>query len=396
MQPQKISLVTATIIGMNAMIGAGIFSAPAKLISYVGPAGILTYLFVVVAVWCMASSFARLGELFPKEGSFYTYAYQWGGHSAGLLASGSYLVGILIAMGLLTKLAGIYMHDYIPSVSAYLLGLIILGVLVLFTMVGGVATRTLQIVALCCTTLPLLAITVMCFSKASFSNLVPFAPHGFAHVFRATQAVIFGFFGFESTVSLFAIVENPQRNVPKALNYAIMLVSIIYFLFIFSIILATPPSYSTDAAMPLSHLLTYLFPSQTWLITIIHFSITASFLSVLNAMLFATSTLFLSLLKTIRTHPTKKLFNVTLDQKGAALLMGLLIAASYSVLQNIDLFFNFTSLFVIVAFATALIALFTAKQKTSHYLQAAAGLITAGIILFFALEGIILHFLKGH
>ena len=95
---QKIGLTTATIIGMNAMIGAGIFSTPTKLLSYVGPAGILAYLFVVIAVWFMASSFARLGQLFPTEGSFYTYARQWGGHSMGLVSSGSYILGIVIAI----------------------------------------------------------------------------------------------------------------------------------------------------------------------------------------------------------------------------------------------------------------------------------------------------------
>jgi amino acid transporter len=390
---QKIGVATATIIGMNAMIGAGIFSAPAKLLSYVGPAGILTYLFVVLAVWCMALSFARLGQLFPKEGSFYIYAKQWGGHYAGLVSSGSYLIGILIAMGLLLQLAGIYLHDYIPMVSAYVLGLMALALLVIVTMVGGVATRSLQIIALCCTTIPLLLITVMCFSKATTANLVPFAPYGFTNVLRATQALIFGFFGFESVASLFALVENPQRNVPRALSYALLFVSIIYFLFIFSIILAVPSSALTNTGVPLSHVLTQLFPTQTWLITAIHFSITASFLSVLNAMLFATSSLFLSLLKTMHISTTKGSFITPIT---APVLMGLFIAGSYSLFQNIDLFFNFTALFVIVAFVTAFITLFTVRQTTAHFIQTIAGLLTAGIILFFALEGIITHLFAGH
>ena len=48
--------MTATIIGMNAMIGSGIFTAPAAIASYVGPAGIIAYVFVVLSVWCMALS----------------------------------------------------------------------------------------------------------------------------------------------------------------------------------------------------------------------------------------------------------------------------------------------------------------------------------------------------
>src|SRR5918996_1117742 len=86
----KIGVTTATIVGMNAMIGAGIFTAPAALASSVGPAGIVLYAGVVLAVWCMALSLARLASLYPEEGSFYVYAKQWGGHWIGLLASGLY------------------------------------------------------------------------------------------------------------------------------------------------------------------------------------------------------------------------------------------------------------------------------------------------------------------
>ena len=125
----KISLLTATIVGMNAMIGAGIFAVPAALASNVGPAGILTFAFVIVAVWLMGSSIARLAQLFPQEGSFYIYAKQWGGHLVGLIAAGAYLIGLLIAMGLLAQVAGGYLHDYFPVFSAFSWGVTILIVL---------------------------------------------------------------------------------------------------------------------------------------------------------------------------------------------------------------------------------------------------------------------------
>jgi len=41
---QKIGVSTATIIGMNAMIGAGIFTIPATMAAHVGPAGILAFI----------------------------------------------------------------------------------------------------------------------------------------------------------------------------------------------------------------------------------------------------------------------------------------------------------------------------------------------------------------
>ena len=72
--PKKLSLLVATMIGLNTMIGAGIFTLPSKLGALAGPAGLLTFMIAFIAVWFIAQSFARAAYLFPQEGSFYIYA----------------------------------------------------------------------------------------------------------------------------------------------------------------------------------------------------------------------------------------------------------------------------------------------------------------------------------
>ena len=107
------------------MIGSGIFTAPAALANQVGPAGILLYIFIVPAVWLVALSIARLAQLYPEEGSFYTYTKQWGGHTLGMVAISAYFIGLLIAMGLLCQVAGIYFtylcfkHFCLPTRAHY-------------------------------------------------------------------------------------------------------------------------------------------------------------------------------------------------------------------------------------------------------------------------------------
>lgn len=397
LQANKIGLTTATLIGINSMIGAGIFSAPAILASNVGPAGLLTYLIVILGVWCMAFSLANLAELFPEEGAFYTYAKQWGGHIAGLLASLAYLAGILTAMGLLTKFAGVYVHSFLEtfgilnawhiSTSPYTIGLIVLILLVTLNMAGGVATRIVQVVAICCTSIPLAIITIMCFTKANFSNLQPFAPYGFGNVFRAMQEVIFGFFGFESTIALYGIVENPKKNVPRALSLAIIFVSTVYFLFIASIFLAIPASYFSSPTTPLSYPLEELFPDKSWLISIIHISITISFLSVINAVIWATSSLFISITHKFKSRSGKKIAD-TITPRTSVLLMGIIIGIAYSTVDNIKLFFAFANIFIMFAFVASLIALYKERSKltTTRQVQAVIGVLTACVIFGFAIE----------
>src|SRR5271155_1532469 len=256
----KIGVATATIIGMNAMIGSGIFSTPAVLAANVGPAGILAFIFVIIAVWFMAQSLARVAALYPEEGAFYTYAKQWSGHLGGMIASTAYFVGLLIAMGLLSQMAGIYLLPFFPSHSPQTLGLIALIALVILNMFGVVLSEVGQHILIVCTVFPLIATTIMCFTKANLSNLSPFAPHGLGNVLKATRVIIFGFFGFECATSLFNIVAEPQKNVPRALTYSIAIVGTIYVLFVGSILLSTPLAYFTDPRMPLSDTLKLVFP----------------------------------------------------------------------------------------------------------------------------------------
>ena len=141
------------------------------------------------------------------------------------------MIGLLIAMGLLSQVAGIYLQQpFFPTVDTQTLGLIALIALTVLNMFGVVLSELGQQILIVTTTFPLLVTTIMCFSKAQLHNLTPFAPYGLRNIFEATRAVVFGFFGFECASSLFAIVKDPQKNVPRALTYSIGIVGVIYLI----------------------------------------------------------------------------------------------------------------------------------------------------------------------
>lgn len=389
---QKIGVSTATIVGMNAMIGAGIFSIPATLAAHVGPAGILALVFVIISIWFMGTSIARLAYLFPQEGSFYTYAKQWSGHTGGMLAVTSYLIGLLIAMGLLCKLAGIYLHTFIPFADPYTLGIIILISLILINMFGVRMSQAGQHVLIVCTVFPLLATTVMCLSKASLANILPFAPYGLANVMKATRIVIFSFFGFECATSLFNIVENPAKNVPRALAYSILLVGIIYTLFIGSIIISTPSEYFINSSMRISEVLIKLFPNHQWIISLIDFSILSAIIGTIHSMIWSSSNLFTDIISKMHSKTAKNLIsNGYIKNKNMVFFIGFPILLSYILLENIDLFFYLTALFIVFAFVMSIITLLTLKEewKNQQNIQTIFGIITATAIFVFAFEGII-------
>ena len=386
----KIGVATATIIGMNAMIGSGIFTAPAALASGVGPAGILAYIFVVISIWFMAQSLAQLARLFPQEGSFYTFAKQWGGHTVGVIAAGAYLFGLIIAMGLLAQMAGTYLHVFFPNVSANTLGIIALATLVILNLFGAVLSELGQRILICTTIFPLITLTIMGLTKINLANLTPFAPYGMTNVLKATRVVIFGFFGFECAASLFNIVENPKRNVPRALTYSIMIVGSIYILFVGSLILSVPLEYFTDPRTPLPETLKILFPNGSWIITINNFAILSAIIGTIHSMIWSSSSLLVSFVKKLKSSIAKKI-NTTLTHQHAVLFVGAAIFTSYTTLKNIDLFFNLTALFIVSAYVLSMITLLTMPDqwKSRQNVKTILGIVTASMIFIFAAQGLV-------
>lgn len=381
---EKIGLFTAVTIGMNAMIGAGIFSITSLLGSKVGPAGILTYLFALCAVWFIAQSFARVAYLFPQEGSFYTYAKQWGGHHIGLISAGAYLLGLLIAMGLLSNIAGQYLHNYFPDTPTLHLSLYAITALVALTIFGMKTSCIGQYILLAFTIYPLIATTLLCLSNLNIENLHPFMPHGPISVLAGTKVAVFGLFGFESIASLFSIVKNPEKAVPQALKLSIFLVGIIYFIFIGSILIGIPQTvFILYPNLNIPQTLLRAFPGHTLLIQSIGTSILFAILGTVHAMIWSSSTLLLSYLKFLNFKwlnqaITKNIIN----SKTCVLLAGIVIATSCLSITNLAVFFSLADVCLLFGFITSIISLLFIKNewKSGQNVITILGLISACII----------------
>lgn len=397
--PARISVTTATIIGMNAMIGSGIFVAPAAMACYVGPAGILTYALVVVSVWFTALSLARLAYLFPEDGAFYVYVKQWGGHTMGMVAGFSYFAGLVIAMGLLSQVAGHHLHELLPQSSEVTLGLITLLSLTLLNLCNVALSTLGQHILICTTLFPLVAVTLLCLFNSNLQNLVPFAPHGFSNVFKAMRMVVFGFFGFECAASLSSMVENPKKNVPIALTYSIFIVGALYTLFVGSVILAIPLHCFVDPRIPLARTLSALFPENTWLIGAIHLAVLSAIIGTIHSMIWSSSALLLSLVKRVQSptvHRWLKKTPAETARRFSVITVASGIFLSFMLLHNIDLFFSLTALFIETAFLLSMITLLTipSEWKSGHNVKTIIGIGTALMIMYFAAEGLVLELAK--
>ena len=394
---KKIGLSTATITGMNAMIGSGIFAIPAILATTVGPAGILAFIFVVISVWFIAQSLARVAKLFPQEGSFYTYTKQWAGHTMGLISSGSYLVGLLIAMGLLCQIVGHHITYFFPHTSPETLGLMALTTIIIINMFGVSLSQLGQQVLIFFTVLPMFITIILCLTKIDFNLLTPFAPYGFSNILKATQPVLFSFFGFECASALYNSVRNPEKNVPKALTYSILLVGIIYILFVGSILLSTPLTLFATEKTTVPEILNITFPNLPWIATVINISIISAILGTIHSMVWACSSLMLSFFKKMKSTSIKHLITKgTINKATCVALVGIAIFGSFTAIKKMNLFFSLAVTFIVFSYITSITALLFIKQewKSKQNIKTIFGIITASTIFMFAAKDLVLEITK--
>ncbi|MBI2344685.1 amino acid permease [Candidatus Dependentiae bacterium] len=392
---EKIDLKTAIIIGINTIVGAGIFSTTSLLGSKIGPAGIITFLLACIAVWFIAQSFARVAYLYPQEGSIYNYTKQWAGHTFAIFTAFSYVIGTLTAMGLLVKIASQYLHDIIPALSANIWSLIAIITLFMLNIAGAKLSKIGQYILIFATMYPLVITTILCTLNINLANLTPFMPGGLLSVISGTKVAIFGFFGFEGIASLFRIMHNPQESVPKALRITLICVSIIYLIFIGSILLGIPQEIFThNPNISIPQALLVIYHHHTYLIQSIGISIIFSILATVHAVIWTGSEFLLSITKSIQNKTIKNLSTKNyLNQRNMVIASCIIITLACISIKNLSLFFSLADIFLLFAYICSISALLFIKEewKSGQNYVTLIGLICATIIFSIALKTLLVH-----
>src|SRR3954452_16517443 len=83
---RRLGLFDAVVVGLGAMVGAGVFVAVAPAADAAGSALLLRLGVAGVVAYCNASSSARLAALYPESGGTYVYGRRRLGPFWGYLA----------------------------------------------------------------------------------------------------------------------------------------------------------------------------------------------------------------------------------------------------------------------------------------------------------------------
>lgn len=233
----KLGLMSIILLGVNAIIGTGIFLLPGKAAALVGVNSLWVIVFDALLVMSIALCFAEMGGMFNKNGGPYVYAKEAFGNFVGFevgfmkwaiatIAWSAMAVGFATALGAVWEPASTEMGK---NVIATLI-IVVLGIM---NIMGVKISKIINNIVTIGKLLPLIFFILVGIFYVKGVNFAPMesVPDMTQASFGAAALIIFyAFTGFESIAVAAEDMEKPERNVPKAIILVLTLVSIVYIL----------------------------------------------------------------------------------------------------------------------------------------------------------------------
>lgn len=267
-----------TLMGIAAVIGAGIFSTIGAA-AYNGGPGVI-FLFIITAITCgfTALCYAEFASRVPVSGSAYTYSYVTFGELIAWILGWAlileYSIGnIVVAISwssyfknILANVFGVNLPDYLtigyqtakhayeaalaegkpvqdmiyataPKIAGipFIINLPAFVIVVLVTMLAYIGIRESKNTANFMVGLKIAVLLLIAaigiwiiFTDDLTGNWTPFLPNGMPGVLKGVSAVFFAYIGFDAISTTAEECRNPQRDMPRGMIYSLIICTVIY------------------------------------------------------------------------------------------------------------------------------------------------------------------------
>jgi amino acid transporter/nucleotide-binding universal stress UspA family protein len=243
---REMGLLDATMIGVGAMIGAGIFVLIGIAAGVAGPALIVAFVLNGLVALLTAMSYAELGSCYHDAGGGYLWVKEglpkWNGFLSGwmswfahavacslyALGFGAYFEHVFREIGIAIPHWGFLSPQKLLAVAAAM-------IFAYINFRGASETGKIgNLVTM--TKIVILAVFVsfglhIMFGKPDWQSIFePFFVNGYGGVFKAMGLTFIAFQGFEVISQSSEEIKNPKKNIPRAVFLSLIIVIPIYLL----------------------------------------------------------------------------------------------------------------------------------------------------------------------
>ena len=250
----KFGLWSIVLLGINGIIGTGIFLLPNRAYALMGPSSLLILLFDAFLAGCLALCFAEVAGFFSRNGGPYLYAKAAFGDFVG------YEVGVLklvvtiiawaaMAVGFATALGAAFPF-FAGDTMKNLIAAVLIGGLTIMNIAGVKISKILNNLMTISKLVPLCVFIAVGLFFVNGSNFTPFVPTHMADGAFANAAItmFFAYTGFEAIAVAAEDFKDPKKDLPRGIILTMIIVTIIYMLVVGISIGILGPDLAVDKA----------------------------------------------------------------------------------------------------------------------------------------------------
>jgi amino acid transporter/nucleotide-binding universal stress UspA family protein len=245
---RDLSLFSVTMIGVGAMIGAGIFVLTGIAAGVAGPAILVAFLLNGIVALFTASAYAELGGSIPEAGGGYLWVKSSLPQPSGFLSGWMSWMAHSVACALYAVGFGAYFGEVFQEFSAHLSippemlkKMLAVVIVILFTYINFKGAKETGKAGNIATMLKIsiLFLFILLGSKIIFgdptrmTHFTPFFGKGFFGILTAMGLTYIAFEGYEIIAQSGEEVKDPEKNIPKAIFFSLLIVVPIYILVAF-------------------------------------------------------------------------------------------------------------------------------------------------------------------
>ena len=244
----KLGFWSIVLLAINSIIGSGIFLTPGSVVSQAGSKSLVVYLIAAIFAAILAISFSAAAKYVTKSGASYAYSKAAFGDNVGFYVgilryfSASVAWGVM-AVGVIKSTISIFGGNP-DSVMNVTIGFLVL--MLLITIINLFGQKFVKFVMNIATAGKLFAL-ILIIAAGVVLLITTGASHNLAMVDQITQnghkivptltttgfvmaivSAFYAFTGFESVPSGSDDMQEPEKNLPRAIPLAIFVIAAIY------------------------------------------------------------------------------------------------------------------------------------------------------------------------
>ena len=248
---RELGLFDITMLGIAAMIGAGIFALTGIAAGIAGPALLIAFFLNGIVATLTGLAYAELGSAMPEAGGAYPWVREAMGGFFGFLSGWCCWTAQCIACSLYAVTFGAFLSELTKSLTAVIPQVVLakaysVAIVTLLAYinyrgvkesgkVGGFVTVAKLIILL----IFIIFGVYVTFTRPDWTKAFTtpsFFPHGFAGVLAAMGLTYIAFEGYDIIVQSGEEVKDPKKNIPKAVILALWISVAIYIFVAFAAI----------------------------------------------------------------------------------------------------------------------------------------------------------------